>query len=240
MWIRGSGSGPCMMAAAAALLGALPLALAPPSPCAGELLHNGICLPAHWPPAGGANLSDTAIRPPPYVTAPPALINVSLGRQLLAVDGFLVASAGGAARVWHAAEYDEQHNPVVAPTQPWEGSIAMPFSGGAWWDEQARQFRLWYACGATKNRTCVAASADGLRWAKPQLPGAVLPGTNVVREVEHYDTSVVWLDHAERNASRRWKMSEAACTYCSHSYGLLSSATGVRWEVGVERTGYVP
>ena len=185
-------------AATAALLGALPLALAPPSPCAGEVLHNGICLPAHWPPAGGA------------------------------------------ARVWHAAEYDEQHNPVVAPTQPWEGSIAMPFSGGAWWDEQARQFRLWYACGATKNRTCVAASADGVSWAKPPLPGAVLPGTNVVRDVEHYDTSVVWLDHAERNASRRWKMSEAACTYCSHSYGLLSSADGVRWEVGVERTGYVP
>ena len=85
-----------------------------------------------------------------------------------------------------------------------------------------------------------ATSADGVRWAKPPLAGAVLPGTNVVRDVEHYDTSVVWLDHAERNASRRWKMSEAACTYCSHSYGLLSSATGVRWEVGVERTGYVP
>lgn len=211
----------------------------PPPPCQGELLHNGICLPAQFPPRGGANLSDRAVRPPPYVIDPPKAINVSLGRQLLAVDSFLVANVSGAVRVWHAAEYDDR-SPVLSPSGPWEGTIAMPFSGGAWYDEQTRQFRLWYSCGPAKNRTCLAVSADGVSWSKPPQPAAVHPGTNVVRDIEHYDTNVVWLDHSERNASRRWKMSEAACTYCSHSYGLLSSADGIAWEVEVQRTGYVP
>eukprot|EP01052_Picozoa_sp_SAG31_P077126 SAG31_NODE_36464_length_313_cov_0.714953_1_plen_96_part_01 len=35
-------------------------------------------------------------------------------------------------------------------------------------------------------------------------------------------------------------MSEAACTYCDHSYGLLASADGISWELLVKRTGYVP
>lgn len=204
-------------------------------PCAGELLHNGICLVI---PKDGANLSDTRVRAPPYVRHPPEVINISLGRQLLAVDDFLIASPGNLQRKWHAVQYDDA-NPVLSPTKEWEGSIAMPFSSGAWYDEEAGAYKLYYNCGAAKNMTCLAVSDDAKTWRKPVLTAAVRKGTNIVREIEHYDTNVIWYDHVERNSSRRWKMSEAACAYCDHSFGLLAG-DGITWEVLVKRTGYVP
>jgi hypothetical protein len=58
-----------------------PLAAAAPGTdsraCAGELLYNGVCLPARWPPA---ELPACMASPPPYLEAPPAVINISVGR----------------------------------------------------------------------------------------------------------------------------------------------------------------
>jgi hypothetical protein len=215
------------------------------SPCAGELLHNGICLPVDFPPKDGANLSDTSVRAPPYVRHPPDVINISTGRQLLAVDDFLIASPGELQRRWHTVQYDDDANPVLTPTKEWEGNIAMPFSSGAWFDEEAgasssHAYKLFYNCGASKNMTCLAVSHDAKTWRKPLLAAATRKDTNIVREIVHYDSNVIWLDHGERNSSRRWKMSEAACAYCDHSFGLLASADGITWEVLVQRTGYVP
>jgi hypothetical protein len=54
-----------------------------PALCHGELLSNGICLPAVWPPRRNYTRTYTE---PPYLQAPPDVINVSRGRQLF-VDG---------------------------------------------------------------------------------------------------------------------------------------------------------
>lgn len=65
--------------------------------CAGEMLFNGICLPLLWPPR--VELS----REPPtprYLSAPPAVIRIDLGRQLL-VDDFLIASTNNTRRRWY-------------------------------------------------------------------------------------------------------------------------------------------
>src|SRR6266511_2593919 len=54
----------------------------------GELLYNGIRLPATWPP----RIKDVPAEPvvPAYLTAPPAVIPIDVGRQLF-VDDFLIA-----------------------------------------------------------------------------------------------------------------------------------------------------
>src|SRR6185295_12919657 len=58
----------------------------------GETLYNGIVLPREWPP----HLSDfpTSVEKgpvtPPYLTSPPSIIPIDLGRQLF-VDDFLIA-----------------------------------------------------------------------------------------------------------------------------------------------------
>ena len=38
-------------------------------------------------------------------------------------------------------------NPVIVPDQEWEGTFAMPFSGGAFWQDNEGRIALWYRCG---------------------------------------------------------------------------------------------
>ena len=146
-------------------------------PATGELLYNGIRLPVDWPPR--RNYSHAVPPDPPYITAPPSAINVTLGRQLF-VDSFLVEELHGAERVYHQAT-PHTTNPVLAATEPWEHGEAKPFSGGAWFYEN--KFHLWYNCGGARgypNRTtCHAVSADGVTWKKPVRAAA--RGTNQVR-----------------------------------------------------------
>jgi hypothetical protein len=78
----------------------------------------------------------------------------------------------------------------------------MVFSDGVWFDPADRLFKMWYLGGYCVS-TCYAASRDGIHWDKPALD--VEPGTNVVLR-HHRDSNTVWLDPAERDPKRRWKM----------------------------------
>ncbi len=51
------------------------------------ILYNGIVLPDRWPPE---EKSDPRM-PPPYITSPPDVIPIDVGRQLF-VDDFLIES----------------------------------------------------------------------------------------------------------------------------------------------------
>ncbi len=158
-------------ALAARVSSAAAAAAPPPPPCPGELLYNGICLPVVWPPKDTVLSRDPA--DPPYLAAPPKVINITLGRQLF-VDTFLLdpnatqavhaanaaASAGHAntaagtatvaARIEYYAPTYDAHNPVVAATEPWECSanvteaFASAFSGGIWFDSSDSLFKLWF------------------------------------------------------------------------------------------------
>jgi hypothetical protein len=158
-----------LVGTAAVAAGAAPLT-------AGELLYNGIRLPADWPPR--RNYSHAVPPEPPYITAPPSAINITLGRQLF-VDSFLVDELYGAERVYHKAT-PHRANPVLAATEVWENGEAKPFSGGAWFYED--KFHFWYSCGGARghpNRTtCHAVSEDGITWEKPVRAAA--GGTNQV------------------------------------------------------------
>jgi hypothetical protein len=95
---------------------------------------------------------------------------------------------------------------VLKPDKPWErgedGPWALPFSDGVWYDPQDSHYKMWYL----GTDTCYAFSQDGLRWEKPQLD--VVPGTNVVLQPRprREDNATVWLDLAEKEPSRRYKM----------------------------------
>src|SRR5262249_38706767 len=151
-----------------------------------ELLYNGIRLPSPFPP----KIADVPKDPvtPGYLTSPPAVIPIDVGRQLF-VDDFLVASTT-LKRTHHLPTYHPK-NPVLT-----EG---MPFSDGIWWDQQDKLFKMWYLAQGTR----YAISKDGLVWEKPQLD--VKKGTNVV-QTSPRDSSTVWFDQEEKDPKRRFKM----------------------------------
>lgn len=211
------------------------LTLAIPSVFSGEVLYNGIELPAKWPPAapvmkpGGAEPM-----PVPYLKQPPAVIPIDLGRQLF-VDDFLIESTT-LKRTFHLATLYE-NNPVLKPDQPWEkegaGAMAMPFSDGVWFDPQDRLFKMWYMAGYGK-QTAYATSSDGLKWEKPALD--VRAGSNVVQK-DARDSSTVWLDLEETDPQRRFKMFRSHGENKQFGLSVHFSADGIHWGPRVLRTG---
>lgn len=186
----------------------------------GELLYNGIRLAKPWPPRP-ADFSDHPI-PPPYLAAPPKVIPIDVGRQLL-VDDFLVAETT-LKRTFHLAEYHPA-NPVLKPDRPWEsagrGPMAMPFSDGVWFDPKDRLFKMWYF-GGYGTSTCYAISQDGIHWEKPELD--VVPGTNIVHQ-QGRDSGTVWLDPNPARPEERFKMA----LYSGGTFQLFRSGDGIHW-----------
>ena len=199
----------CLMLLAFALAGDLQAAIAGRGQRAmqsGETLYNGIRLPRPWPP----QRSDLSLDPPPppYLTAPPAVIPIDVGRQLF-VDDFLVESTT-LHRTHHLPEYHPS-SPVLKADKPWErlkegprhGPFAAPFSGGVWHDPRDGLFKMWYHADYQRGHLCTATSADGVHWDKPSLD--VVPGTNIVLESAG-GARVVWLDLEETDPARRFKL----------------------------------
>ncbi|MDY0165086.1 MAG: hypothetical protein RBS80_00995 [Thermoguttaceae bacterium] len=187
----------------------------------GERLYNGIELPAVWPPRADGFSADPVT--PPYLVAPPEVIPIDVGRQLL-VDDFLVDRTT-LKRTFHRPEY-YAGSPVLKPDRPWEsagrGPMAMPFSDGLWYDARDRLFKMWYYAGHGGGNTCYATSKDGIHWEKPELD--VVPGTNIVYQGKR-DSGTVWLDANAARAEDRFKMA----LYTGGSFWLFHSADGIHW-----------
>lgn len=219
------------------------------SECDGQLLYNNICLPKEWPPRGPISKEPVT---PGYLTNPPTTINIDIGRQLF-VDDFLLDStqSSDVRRVHHNATYRDETNPVLRPTEPWEGAagkaepgmpfseygFASAFSGGIWWDPAASIYKMWYRCGNTQ---CYATSTDGISWIKPQLSYAgnfaQYNGTNVV-DASHLDGATVWLDlRSGVPPDERYKMAIVCAVSCAH-YTLKYSGDGIKWREVLNETG---
>jgi len=170
----------------------------------GAVLYNGIRLLEPWPPQDHQLSLDPV--PPPYLSAPPAVIPIDVGRQLF-VDDFLVADST-LERVFHLSQY-YQDNPVVDFDRPWEhqsdgdrrGPLAMAFSDGCWYDPADGLFKLWYHADYGARHLCMATSRDGVHWDKPEFD--VVPGTNIVME-RPGAARVVWLDLEATDPARRF------------------------------------
>ena len=193
------------------------------SPVRPETLYNGIELPSPWPPRQQPVTAEPPALPS-YLTSPPAVIPIDLGRQLF-VDYFLIEDTD-LRRHFHPAE-PYAANPVLRPDRPWERyrnrGEAMAFSDGVWYDPLDRYFKAWYVAGEDK-ATALARSVDGVHWEKPLYD--VVPGTNIVFVGER-DSGVVWLDQEEKNPQRRFKF------VYSHRQdkplSLYDSADGIHW-----------
>ena len=194
-------------------------------------LYNGIRLAQPWPPNRPSFPSAPA--DPPYLVDPPEVIPIDVGRQLF-VDDFLIEETS-LERTFHRAEYHPA-SPVLRPTKAWEkrdeyaertktrsNPAAMVFSDGVFYDPDAKLFKMWYMGGYIQN-TCYATSHDGLTWDKPSLD--IVAGTNIVTHTLR-DSSTVWLDLAEPDRTKRYKMAY----YNGGHQGLevFLSADGVRW-----------
>ena len=167
-------------------------------------IYNGIVLPAEWPPHTVVLGRES---PPPYLQSPPEVIPIDVGRQLF-VDDFLIESST-MTRAFHLPQWHPQ-SPVLKPDMPWEqaahgdreGPMAMPFSGGVWYDPADALFKMWYLADYGDRHLCYATSKDGISWDKPLLD--VVEGTNIVFPNAE-GASVVWLDLEESNPDRRYK-----------------------------------
>jgi len=206
-----------------------------PAEAAGELLYNGIRLPAAWPPRLSELPRENPV--PAYLANPPAVIPIDVGRQLF-VDDFLIESTD-LKRSHHLATYHPA-SPVLKPDKPWEmdadGGMAMVFSDGVWYDPKDKLFKMWYF--SRGGATCYATSTDGVQWTKPSLD--VKPGTNIV-QIGQRDSSTVWLDLLEKDPGRRFKMfrSSPGGSTVKGSYGLATffSPDGIHWTTQPLLTG---
>lgn len=205
----------------------------------GATLYNGIQLPDVWPP----RVDSLSLEPPPppqYLTNPPEVIPIDVGRQLF-VDDFLIESTT-LQRTFHAAQYHPA-SPVLKPDQPWErqdtghnaelwgpGIAVTVYSDGVWYEPRERVFKMWYRIGYTL-ATALAVSQDGVHWEKPTYN--VVPDTNIVHPVV-VGSSTVWLDLDEPNPAHRYKMVSSA----SHMQPqrLYYSPDGVHWSGEVVRS----
>lgn len=210
--------------------------------------YNGIILPGDWPPNKASFGLESSV--PPYLEHPPEVVFVNVGRQLF-VDDFLIDNTT-MTREFHLPRY-HPGNPVLKGDRPWEqtghgdrqGPMAMPFSGGVWFDPADSLFKMWYFADYRDRHLCYAVSQDGMHWEKPSLD--VVPGTNIVFP-NAAGASVVWLDLEEREPGRRYKLilsradPEALETGTAWSGSLCSmrvhfSPDGIHWGGETARTG---
>ena len=227
---------------------------------ASEVLPNGIELPAAWPPNYTGVTYEQARRdssfrfetpmPVPYLTRPPAVIPIDLGRQLF-VDDFLIANTD-LRRTWHKAVLHPA-SPVLGSTLEWElkgdpysthehGPRSMPFSDGVWWDEKEQILKMWYFGQHTG--TGYAISRDGVRWEKPAI-STVAGAKNRVLQHKARDSATLWLDHDEPDPARRYKQWACVPARTNEIQGnnlvmeLRFSADGIRWSEPVWKSGIV-
>jgi hypothetical protein len=198
-------------------------------------LYNGITLPSVWPPMSSSSANIYAGMSPSYLSNKPAVIDITMGRQLF-VDDFLISSTT-LTRSWYQAEYSTS-NPVLKPEKEWEmsgsagGGMAAPFSDGVWFDETDNKFKMWYLAGGNSYGegnyvTCYAESSDGISWTRPSLN--VVSGTNIVDKGKVRDSNTVWLDKMTSNASQRFKMFEVYGGAGKWRYHYLTSSDGKAW-----------
>jgi hypothetical protein len=201
------------------------------APIPRETLYNGIALPSPFPPRR-VELTGEPERAP-YLSSPPSVIPIDIGRQLF-VDDFLIQESS-LYRTFHRATYHPK-NPLLTPVRDYErrdpyaeltgvgpSPSAMVFSDGVFFDPADRLFKLWYMAGYQQH-TALALSHDGVTWDRPQLD--VVRGTNIVSKAGR-DSNTVWLDLHARDRGERYKM--AGYSLPAKALRFQVSHDGIHW-----------
>ncbi len=207
----------------------------------GQTIYNGIVLPSQWPPVGTPT---QAYQLPFYITSPPSVITIDVGRQLF-VDDFLIQSTTLTRTQHQPVMYPG--NPIIIPNSLDTLGLAMPYSDGVWYDPAAQLYKMWFYCGppipsgqlnaGLGFTVCYAYSTDGKNWIRPSLPNAVVPNTDEVLQIPNgRDSVTIWMDLQDPNPAQKFK----AFAYQPEStYGVLVffSADGITW-VPQNQTSY--
>lgn len=198
-----------------------------------EKLYNNIILPDDF----ASREADA--RNVPYLKKPPEVINISVGRQLF-VDDFLIQESDLTPVYHDAVKYEG--NPVLKPETEWElyggHPAACPKSGGVWYDEKEKIYKMWYEAGWI-GQLAYAVSHDGIEWERPDLGD----GTNRIlhfsaeksskeADPSRYflpDSTTFIIDDDDPDTSRRYKM------FLRNPGGgypgiIGSSPDGIHWE----------
>jgi len=195
-----------------------------------ETLPNGIRLPAVWPPREGDPRSSEPMAVP-YLSAPPKVIRIDVGRQLF-VDDFLVEQTD-LTRVFHTAQKYEG-NPVFKPETPLERKqgVCYPGHGGVFYDPADRLVKMWYSAGDLDGALAFATSRDGFHWSRPDL--GLPAGGNLLlqrggrtRGIHAGGDNCVWLDTLTADADARIKFLVQRDPRDPH--WLATSADGRNW-----------
>lgn len=165
-------------------------------------------------------------------------------RKLLSLDPSFLERAENVTLTFHQPTKADR-NPVLAPTEPWEGEHIT--YGTVLFDPEERVFKMWYqtfsdsayAAGDYKRTSyiCYAQSRDGLRWEKPKLGLIEFQGSkenNIVLEgYGHYilDGCAVIRDPADPDPRRRYKL-VFYDTVAPGKEGICAafSPDGIHWE----------
>lgn len=117
----------------------------------------------------------------PYLMNPPEVIDITVGRQLF-VDDFLIEETDFVPNAHRAIKYEG--NPVLYPETEQENKlpVACPKSGGVWFDEKEKLFKMWYEAGWL-GQMAYAVSEDGIHWNRPNLH--IEEGTNLILPFDH-------------------------------------------------------
>jgi hypothetical protein len=192
----------------------------------GELLYNGIRLPREWPPR---NIDAKTFEPPavPYLSTPPRVIRITVGRQLF-VDDFLIDETNLKREFHYARKYES--NPVLKPETALEHQrglpVATPKGGGVWWDPKDKLFKMWYEAGWL-GTMAYATSKDGINWERTSTP--VHRVTNGLLYSLRPDSTTVFLDHFASDPSERFKLfMRGPGGALSHGYSM-TSPDGIHW-----------
>lgn len=194
---------------------------------AGEVLYNGIELPEQWPPRP-ESFSREPQPEPPYLSAPPDVIPIDVGRQLF-VDDFLIESTT-LHREFHQPEWYAE-NPIFKAEERWEFHgdrnipFAAPFSDGVWYDPQDRTFKMWYM-GGSGLYFCLATSNDGIHWDRPALgQSESYPESNILKiEPIERDSCSIIIDLDDPDPEKRYKM-----FYFRSTFKTRFSPDGIHW-----------
>lgn len=214
-----------------------------PGPVA-ELLYNGIELPTEWPPKT-ENYNSVEPMEVPYLSNPPKVIKINIGRQLF-VDDFLVEKTD-LARVFHSADKFEG-NPVFKAETKWEldptpvseglsefEAVCFLGHGGVFFDPKEKIFKMFYSAGM-RGGLAYATSKDLKTWIRPNLnivdQNILLPpGVNFAG----HDNSI-WLDLNAEDPNERLKLITFRGAKNWH-HTLHVSNDGRVWSQGIVTTG---
>lgn len=133
-------------------------------------------------------------------------------KRHLFLDDYLIASKTNVTREIHAA-CKHPANPLIWPTEPWEGKVAVIYGSVI---RDTNGYRMWYHGGVGVS---YADSEDGVKWVKPQMGLVKIDGkeTNILlrREAKDddwnklphfYEIFGVHKDPRDPDPSRRYKM----------------------------------